>query len=1125
MPVPVDPLQTYRTTVEQLAQTGTATEHSYRAALARLLETLAPGTTVINEPRRIACGAPDLAVTAVMGMTRLTVGYVETKDLGLDLESLQRDATQARPRTENGRQLQRYLRSLENLVLTNYLDFRWYVEGTLRLQAQLATIDRQRRLTTTPQAQQEVRALLEGFLSHRAAPISRPAELAQRMARLAHLIRDIVVEAFQRQQASPLLRDLYHSFREVLLPDLTESAFADMFAQTLTYGLFAARFHHRGAQPFRRTDAAREIPRTNPFLRRLFGAIAGVELDDEPFVGFVDELAELLALTDLDQVLAHFGKRSRREDPMVHFYETFLAAYDPQLREVRGVYYTPDPVVSYMVRSVDHLLREQFGCPEGLAEASQVEVTLSDEQGEPRRETVPRVLILDPACGTGTFLYHTIALIRERYRQTGNAGLWSSYVREMLLPRLFGFELLMAPYAMAHLKLGMQLSGLDLPPEERAHWAYDFHSEDRLRIYLTNTLEEALKRAELTFGHYISEEANQAATVKRGYPVMVVLGNPPYSGHSANQGAWIRDLLHGKEHGSERRSANYFEVDGQPLRERNPKWLNDDYVKFIRFGQWRIEQTGYGILAFITNHGYLDNPTFRGMRQSLLQSFDEIYVLNLHGNSKKRERAPDGSRDENVFDIQQGVAIGIFVKRQRPATAERKPPARVFYADLWGPREIYEQGGEERRLVGGKYAWLAEHDVQTTPWEELAPCAPLYLFIPQRQDLSQEYTQGVSLPALFPVNSVGIVTARDGLTIHWTAEEVWQTVQTFVALPPEEARERYQLGPDVRDWQVAAAQRDLKQSGPSKEHLVPILYRPFDVRYTYYTGRSRGFHCMPRGEVMQHLIGSENKALVTTRSVEIGQGWEHIFCSSHIVQHHTVSLKEVNYLFPLYLCPQPRPSQHALPELQIARNQGSRRPNLAASLLADWSARLGLAFVQEGVGDREQTFGPEDVFAYLYAILHAPSYRERYAEFLKSDFPRVPFTSNRELFATLCRLGERLVTLHLLRSSDPARRPTYPVAGSNRVERVAFVAGPSPEQGRVFINATQYFAGVPEAVWTFEVGGYQVCAKWLKDRKGRVLSFQDIVQYQQIVAALAETLHVMEQIDEAIEEHGGWPLH
>ncbi|WP_069805997.1 type ISP restriction/modification enzyme [Thermogemmatispora onikobensis] len=1121
--MPADPLGVYRSTIAQLAQTGVATEHTYRAALARLLEALAPETRVINEPRRIACGAPDLAVTTTLGATSLTIGYVETKDLGLDLEGIERDATQSRPRTENGRQLQRYLRSLENLVLTNYLDFRWYVGGSLRLQARLVPVDQPRRLAVLPQSQQEVRSLLERFLSHRAAPITNPAELAQRMARLAHLIRDVVVEAFRGKQASPLLRDLYRSFREVLLPDLTEPAFADMFAQTLTYGLFAARAQHQGPQPFRRTDAAREIPRTNPFLRKLFSTIAGVELDDEPFVGFVDELAELLALTDLEQVLADFGRRSRREDPMVHFYETFLAAYDPQLREVRGVYYTPDPVVSYIVRSVDRLLREQFGCAEGLADASQVQVTLHDEQGEPRSETVPRVLILDPACGTGTFLYHTIALIREQYRHAGNAGLWSSYVREALLPRLFGFELLMAPYAMAHLKLGMQLSGLDLPPEERATWAYDFRSEDRLRIYLTNTLEEALKRAELTFGHYISEEANQAATVKRGYPVMVVLGNPPYSGHSANQGAWIRDLLHGKEHGSEHRSANYFEVDGQPLRERNPKWLNDDYVKFIRFGQWRIEQTGYGILAFITNHGYLDNPTFRGMRQSLLKSFDEIYLLNLHGNSKKRERAPDGSRDENVFDIQQGVAIGIFVKRQRPAIGEQKPPARVFYADLWGPRELYEQQGEERRLVGGKYAWLAEHDVKTTQWEELYPCSPFYFFIPQKSTLRAEYEQWPRLPEIMPVNVLGFQTHRDHFAIDFDRERLLQRLEELRqgALSDEDYAAKYGLN-QRSEWNVSLARQRLRREQDWQRWLLPCLYRPFDQRYCYL---GEAVTDRPRKELLQHIAGRENLCLNVTRQTR-APSWQHVFITNLPTPALFIEIKDGSTVFPLYLyqLPEGKRSLFHLEETAVQRCEGPHA-NIAPTYIQQMEKALTMQSRSQGKGDLSQSFGPEDLLHYLYAILHAPSYRERYAEFLKSDFPRVPLTSNRELFAALCQLGERLVALHLLRTSDPARRPSYPVAGSNRVERVEFVADLSSGQGRVFINATQYFAGVPEEVWTFEVGGYQVCAKWLKDRKGRVLTFQDIVQYQQIVAALAETIPLMEQIDDVIDEHGGWPLH
>ncbi|MEO8954258.1 MAG: N-6 DNA methylase, partial [Ktedonobacteraceae bacterium] len=687
-------LRAYLNGIEKYYKAGIATEHTYRGTLQELLEGMGTGIAATNEPKRVKCGAPDY----VIEHDNLTIGYIEAKDVGIALDKIERDE-----------QLGRYRRALDNLILTDYLEFRWYVKGEKQMTARLATPRSDKRLPWDKEGAKQVEQLLHTFLGHSAEPIRKPQELAQRMARLAHMIRDIIVEAFEKREASNNLRDLYSAFREVLLPQLSGPEFADMFAQTLAYGLFAARYNHSGKRPFRREDAAKEIPRTNPFLRKLFGTIAGPDLDDEPFVGFVDELVQILAVTDMETVLADFGKRTRQEDPILHFYETFIVQYDPKVRELRGVYYTPEPVVSYIVRSVDHLLHTAFDCPDGIADTSVTSYTATDEQGKAVTVISPRVLLLDPACGTGTFMYHIIGHIRETFRQAGNAGMWPGYVREHLLPRIFGFELLMAPYAMAHLKIGMQLAAIDLPKAERETWSYDFKTDERLGLFLTNTLEEAVKRSGVLFGRYISDEANEAAKVKQSYPVMVVIGNPPYSGHSANKGQWIADLLHGKDALTGKAIGNYFEVDGKPLGERNPKWLNDDYVKFIRFAQWRIEQTGYGILAFITNHGYLDNPTFRGMRQSLMQSFDEIYVLDLHGNSKKKERSPDGTKDENVFDIQQGVAIGLFVRR--PGTAGSSRQATVYHSHVWGSRAVYEKADEGQRLVGGKYHWLAGHDV------------------------------------------------------------------------------------------------------------------------------------------------------------------------------------------------------------------------------------------------------------------------------------------------------------------------------------------------------------------------------------------------------------------------------
>ncbi len=1102
-------LRTYLDKIEKDYRQGIATEHSYRGTLKELLEALGAGITATNEPKRIKCGAPDYVIGRDTSTTALTIGYVEAKNIGEPLDKIERDE-----------QLGRYRNSLENLILTDYLEFRWYVNGEKRMTARLATSRPDKQLSFEKDGARAVADLLLNFLGRHPEPIRKPQDLAKRMARLAHMIRAIVVEAFEKKEVSPTILDLCRSFQEVLLPEMTDAEFADMFAQTLAYGLFAARYNHKGRKPFSRDDAAREIPRANPFLRKLFGTIAGPDLDDEPFVGFVDELAQVLAFTEMDAVLADFGKRTRQEDPIVHFYETFLIQYDSKLRELRGVYYTPEPVVSYIVRSVDALLRAYFDCPEGVADTSTISHTYVDESGETHTQTSPYVLLLDPACGTGTFLYAVINLIRDGYLKMGNAGMWSGYVHEHLLPRLFGFELLMAPYAMAHLKIGMQLASLDLPPSERHSWAYEFRTDERLGLYLTNTLEEALKRSEVVFGRYISDEANEAAKVKQNSPVMVIFGNPPYSGHSANKGPWISNLLHGKETKSEQKTGNYFAVDGKPLKERNPKYLNDDYVKFMRFAQWRIEQTGYGILAFITNHGYLDNATFRGMRQSLMQSFDDIFILDLHGNSKKREQPPDGSKDENVFDIQQGVAIGIFVKRKGKQSEPDTPHnATVRHAQLWGPREVYEKSSERRRLVGGKYHWLAEHDCTTTQWTTLQPRAPLYLFKPQDTTLKSEYENGWEIKDILPVYSTGVKTHRDHFVTDFELSSLHKRIEDFrnLFIKDETIAEQYELQ-DTRDWKLSTKRQSLAANTDWESFFTKCLYRPFDIRDYYHYADIVEF---PRNEVMQHMLAGYNVGIATTRAVEIGRGWEHILCSNKVIQHHTVSLKETNYFFPLYLYPDSKVPQETN---QPANGPGKRTHNLSTGFIDHITALVGMTFEPDDRGNLWTTFGPEDILHYMYAVFHSPMYRERYAEFLKVDFPRLPLTSNEGLFRALCQLGERLVGLHLMEERG-AITTRFPEAGNNIVEKVEYAQpADNPERGRVWINKTQYFEGVPPVVWNFSIGGYQVCQRWLKDRKGRALSFADMKHYQLVVAALAETLTLMEKIDKVIDEYGGWPL-
>lgn len=1071
-----DVIRHYLTAIERAVKAGNATEHTHRPALEALLEAIGgEGIDAVNEPQRIACGAPDFILTRGV----VPLGYVEAKDIDVDLRKIARSE-----------QVQRYLGSLGNFVLTDYLDFQWYLDGELRLSASLPRPGKDGRIRWNDDAASEVAQLLGQFIAADLPLKATPQDLATRMAKLAQLIRGLIEQTFRSEGAEGDLHNQLEAFRRVLIESLTPDQFADMYAQTLCYGLFAARCAAPG-QAFTRQAAANMLPRTNPFLRKLFNTIAGPDLD-ERIAWAVDQLAQLLARADMAAILEDFGKRTRQEDPVVHFYETFLAAYDQKMREARGVYYTPEPVVGYIVRSVDALLKKTFKLRDGLADSTKVRwktLKVDTTHGKNKSSTrivetqpwVHKVQILDPAVGTGTFLYAVIQKIREHF--DGNAGAWPGYVAEHLLPRLFGFELLMAPYAVAHMKLGLELE----------QTGYDFSSDQRLGVYLTNTLEEAHEITKLPgFSSWLSEEANAAAEVKKDAPVMVVLGNPPYSGHSANKGQWIANLLRGHDSLSGRKTENYFEVDGGPLGERNPKWLNDDYVKFIRFAQWRIEQTGHGILGFVTNHSYLDNPTFRGMRESLLRGFDEIYLLDLHGNSKKKEVAPDGGKDENVFDIQQGVAIGIFV-RHADVERDEMHRARVFHADFYGPRKE-------------KYGRLDALDVRSTDWVEIFPGSPNFYFVPQDVGLAKEYEEGWKITEVMPVNSVGIATARDGLTIHFSESDVWDVVTDFSKISSEDAREKYALGRDARDWKVSFAQQDILKTGPEKSRIIPVLYRPFDLRYTYYTGRSRGFHCMPRSGVMDHFFGHENIGLVTSRLTK-GESFAHAQVTTGIVEVICMSPKTSNngFVFPLWLFSSGQTKD--LLDAVVA----AQRPNLSPEFLVA---------LTEGVG---RLPAPEDVLAWIYAVLYAPSYRARYVDFLKRDFPRIPLTRNRDLFDQLVAIGRELIALHTMGAVLP-RVTTFDVAGSNEVEKVRYAPPESTSGGRVYINAAQYFGDVPQAVWDMHIGGYRVAEKWLKDRRGRLLSYDDITHYQAVIAALARTLELQVALDGAIDAAGGWPL-
>jgi predicted helicase len=639
---------------------------------------------------------------------------------------------------------------------------------------------------------------------------------------------------------------------------------------------------------------------------------------------------------------------------------------------------------------------------------------------------------------------------------------------------------MMAPYAIAHVKIGLKLH----------ETGYRFGSEERARIYLTNALEPAHDfsgRFEFVIPA-LAHEAQAVNAVKRHQRFTIVVGNPPYSGISANMTEHAQKLVDA-----------YKLIDGKALNERKI-WLQDDYVKFIRSAQTTLEQSHIGILGYITNHGYLDNPTFRGMRQSLLATFHRLFVLDLHGNANKKERAPDGSNDNNVFDIRQGVAICLAIC----GTSVKA----VTHAEVWGSREA-------------KYAWLVNNRSSETNLSLIAPDSPFYFLKPRTIDWLGEYEAGWKVTDIFPVHGVGAVMARDSLTVAFDAEVLWRRVRDFASVAPETARAKYELGRDARDWKVETAQADVRHSGPSRKRIGSILYRPFDRRFTYHTGNSRGFYASPCRKVMSNMLSGRNLGLALSRSVEIGR-FEHVFVTKGILGHHSVSLKEVNYLCPLWLEP-----ADGVPKA-LLKEKADRQLNLAPTFLR--ALAIALALKQSGTHGVPAGLKPEGIFGYAYAMLHSRGYRSRYEEFLKTDFPRLPLPGSLDLFCGLAKLGGELVALHLVESPKLDRfitsytGPKHPEVG--RVgwsDDVVWLDAAPTKKDQLAKPGTIGFHGVPEDVWNFHIGGYQVCEKWLKDRNGRTLTAEDITHYHRIVIALHETIRIMRKIDEVIDAHGGWP--
>jgi len=1062
-------LKLYIDELNKQYKTGIAREHSYRPALKDLLQSLLPNMVVTNEPAHFECGAPDYIIQREKDY--LPVFFVEAKDVNdNDLDG----------RNKNGHkeQFDRYKQALDYIIFTDYLDFHLYEHGEFVDSVRIAEI-KDDMIVDLAEAEDKFLSMILHLGTSAIQRITSAPRLAKLMAGKARLLANIleaVIVYDEKHDTSddnsiddPFyipdeeifqigLSEQMETFRRVLLHDITPQSFADVYAQTIVYGLFAARLNGKTSENFSRLEALSLIPKTNAFLRNLFLQLVGLDIDPR-IEWIIDDLVTTFGAADMQKILKGYRAEQYQRDPMVHFYEDFLAEYNPNLRKARGVWYTPRPVVQFIVKTVDEILKKEFGLQEGLADYSKVPRTISMEQtsdnGNGQIESIIkdlyRVQILDPAMGTGTFLSEIVSQIYAKFK--GQEGTWNSYVNTHLLPRLYGFEIMMAPYTIAHMNLHMQLYEQNGHPQ---------NFKTNLRLMLTNSLEEGKNDISSLFAYWLSQESKRANRIKRLCPVMVMIGNPPYSVSSQNKSKWITNLL-----------ADYK----KNLNEKNIQPLSDDYIKFIRMGQFYIEKTGEGVLAFICNNGFTDGVIHRQMRHELLTAFDKIYILDLHGNTRKRETAPNGAKDENVFDIMQGVSINIFVKKEEKSDNL----AQVFHYDLYGNR-------------GDKYTFLQNNDIHSVLWQQINPEAPQYFFVPKDFASQEEYEKGVAVKDLFCISNAGLKTERDSLNIHFSDDKRLSVLKDFKELERTKLVEKYNTK-DSRDWKVLLAQNDLKS------HTIlatKISYRPLDTRYINYTGKTKGIMGYPRFDIMFHMI-RPNVSLCLVRNNRRYE--ETYFISNGISDKSYLSSNDDITVFPLYAY-----KENMGAEERIVNFNKDLYEKIATGLnyLPCYDDNVLIDPTPEYNG----VLYPQDLFDYIYAVLYSPSYRERYKEFLKIDFPRIPYPTDWEKYRDLVEKGEELRQLHLMEDLPSKTGISFPAAGTLQVDCYRW------EQNRVYINSEQYFEGVPESAWNFYIGGYQPAQKWLKDRKGMTLSFEDVKHYQRIIYVLQQTERIMQEIDD-----------
>jgi len=1022
------------------------TEHSKRASLENLLKCIASELPdkikILHEPKREGkFGSPDFKIT----ISDSIVGYVENKKIEENLDKILKTD-----------QIEKYKKLSENIILTNYIEWIWIKEGNINKREVLCYLSDIESKKFKPDNDKigAVYKLIKDFYSQPPIGISDSAKLADALAIRAKHLKEFLLDDLQQQEKkgdTSKLTGLYKTFRDHVFDKLTLSEFSDVFSQTLVYGLFLAKLN-ADTETVNLYNAKKFIPQSFELIKELVNFLDELENEEyRPIRWIVEEVLTVVNNLDLRAIYESLsftkGKKDKDDftikDPYVYFYEDFLKAYDYDLRKSAGVYYTPPAVVNFIVRGINDLLKKSFDIKEGFADRK-------------------RVTVLDFATGTGTFLLEVLQQIFSTLPK--GSGKRNSVIQEHILQNLYGFEYMIASYTIAHLKLSQYLK------DE----GYELQAKERFQIFLTNTLVPMDKQYKIPLLPALSKEIESAQKVK-DTPVLVITGNPPYSKKSKNTGPWITKLLKGIDIFAKVKSegqSSYYMIDGKPLNERQ-NWLRDDYVKFIRFAQWKMQNVENGVIGIITNHTFLDNVTFRGMRQSLLNTFDHLYFLDLHGSAKRQENVPDGTRNENVFDIEQGVSISFFVKK---SGLEKK----VFHADMWGSRVE-------------KYRQCFDNSIDTIDWKELKPSTPYYFFVPRSEDFKEKYSTFWSVKQIFKTFSLPLMTGRDPATICWDKNEVKNLIDYFADHTEDEIRTKFNTGKDSRDWKISNAKKDILSTKKDEKYIKSVSYRLFEKRYTYYTGNAKGFHASPQRKVVEHML-NENIGLLLPRQLS-KTSFQHAFCTDTIPEMCCISTatKEQNQLFPLYV-------YHD--DIVDGKRSVKKDTNFTKEFMD---------FIHDKY---KEELTSEQILGYIYAILHSETYRANYFERLQEDFAKIPFTSSLDDFKTISDKGTELINAHLLKDFTNYEIGTFMGEGTNTVEKIDF----NETTKKVFINQTQYFDNVSAEIYEFKIGGYEPIDKYLKSHKGRTLSLDEIETVENIINVISFTIEKMEEIEELTKD-------